>query len=1161
VAYDFLDHQHQLLVRTKMEYTSLDEAARTTSAVDRKPDAASLARRSISIFSRRGTETPMQIPAPLSHAPNSSTNKMNDSHRTWLRRRSFGTPKPCQRGTILKAVPPAEQLQMSRLEWEMATSPNEEIMSAISEHPPTQTAWSVSSDQALPSQQLSPSTRPSAGLDWHQGFVPRTESVKRRETETRIGVWVNGVVHWDDVTTQKASTSNILANTGLAGVQTQAEMPVLNSRPNLRIAIPGSEYPSLSTTANSHPRQQAISFAPADHASKAESATPHITVDGTTKDLSRPGDAETYAAMYASIAQNIIPGLRPKDRHSTSSSTASSTVARSDVSDHSKRSSATSMDHVQTSNCQSDDTTPPGTVDINKPLPPVPVPNIMRSAPAPPTNFVGNAGPSSMQNTQNAPYSKKDLARISQNHLLPRLRIDRHSSLSDLDKMNAEFLRASPYAYVPSLSDAAEATPTLSQAEDDLQAHLGTIAEVLKDDDAAAGSATLSSRHDSANENHAIDVADVTDAAVNDASVIRRSDSVHSVMSPPARAPTLPKRSRKREWRNSTYVDTSIPQVIPPPPKAPGRRKSESLQALHLATPPSISRVLRSESEKVQTGFKSRDLRKLVYTRSAGAPESSLALQPAVLDTDRDDQHTTHVDTLPEEQVLLRILSSLTSMKDLFSMAVINKGMYRVFKENELPLIQIVARNESPAAWELREWRGSRQEDGSCDDSTNELSRTPMSYMWSKNRDEDTVVELKRLILDNCQSFMRRETAISFAHKHHPDGQRFTDALWRVWTFCTIFGSNKGREEDITGQLDWLKGGTEANNQTFSATVNTNLDFDMGSVLLNAPDHFAEGNRGGLSAVQLYDMTELWNCLSALLVNYQGQIHLARHYGVFASCGVSAGDIEMEEHMLEEWTAFVMTLGLDVVLELAKHAAEDPSRGFEVAKANGWTDWTPSVTGSRATFLREPAARLYEERISAAAMHMQDPHDLQRKEDARKRVAALAAEIRLRRQTSGYKRLPKIDMHNERAMSMVSRHPSALPSRSIRAIQTTDLHHGPRYHAYSTPQTARPSHRPSRESLVSPMTYASSSASARPSSPMSVWSARHISPIIEDRVEGFNRLSLANLDGVADSTVECAVRKITEMGFSVAQATQALKMTDMGDGLRVDRAVDMLLRN
>jgi hypothetical protein len=1108
----------------------------------------------------------VQVPAPLSYAgAPTPSKKMNDNQRTWLRRRSFGTQKSCQRGTILKAVPPAEKLQMSRLEWEMATSPNEEIMSAISEHPPTHTAWSVSSDQALPSQQLSPSTRLSAGLDWHHGTMPRTESVKRRETETRIGVWVDGVVHWDDVTTQKASHSDMLANTGLAGVQTQAAMSVSNSRPNLRIAIP--EYPSLSTIVNSRPHQQATSFAPASLASKVEHATPHITVEGTTEDSSRLGDAETYAAMYASIAQNIIPGLRPNERRSTSSSTANSTVALSDASEHSKRSSATSMDHANTSNFQSDnDTTPPGSVDINKPLPAVPIPNTMRSAPAPPSIFVGDVDPSNMQNTQNAPYSNKTLARISRGHLLPRLSIGNQSSLSDLDAINAEFLRASPY--LPSLSDAAGGTPTLSQAEDDLQVHLGTISEVLKDDNAAADCTTLFPHHDSASKNHAIDVADGTDAAVKDASAIRRSDSVHSVMSPPARAPTLPKRSRKREWRNSTHVDMSIPQVIQPPPKAPGRRKSESLHVLALqsATPQSVSnlagRVLRSESEKVQTGFKSRDLRKLVYTRSAGAPESSLALQPAALDTDgEDDRYTTHVDTLPAEQVLLRILGSLTSMRDLFSMAVINKGMYRVFRENELPLIELVARNESPAAWELREWRGSAQDDGSGDDSDSlQLRRSPMTYIRSKNRDEDTVTELKRLILDNCQSFMRRETALSFAHKHYPDAQRFTDAFWRVWTFCTIFGSSKGREEDITGQLDWLKGGTEANNQTFSATVNTNLDFDMGSVLLNAPDHFAEGNRGGLSAVQLYDMTELWNCLSALLVNYQGQIHLARHYGVFASCDVEEGDIEMEEHLLEEWTAFVMTLGLDVVLELAKHASQDPSRGFEVAKANGWTDWTASVTGSRATFLREPAARQYEERISAAAMQMQDPHDLQKKEDSRKRVAALAAEIRLRRQTSGYKRLPKIDMHNERAMSMVSRHPSALPARSIRAIQTTDLHHTPRYHAYSTPQTARPSHRLSRESLVSPLTYAPSAASARPSSPMSMWSARHISPIIEDRVEGFNRLSLASLDGVADSTVECAVRKITEMGFTEAQATRALKMTDMGDGLRVDRAVDMLLR-
>ena len=1143
----------------EMEYASLTEVARTTPEADSKPDAASIARRSISIFSRKGTETPVPMPGPLPNtvASTSPSKKMNGNQRTWLRRRSLGTQKLCQRGTILKAVPPAEKLQMTRLEMEMATSPNEEIMSAISAHPPTQTAWSVSSDQASPPQQLSPSTRLSAGLDWHGGIVPRTESLKRRETDTRIGVWVDGVVHWDDVSTQEDSSNYQKSVPAKTEVQTQSAMSGLNSRPNLRIAIPGSEHPSPSLVSNTCPRQR---HSPPSSTNKVDNVPPHITVDETAEDHSRPGNAEIYAAMYASVAQNIVPGLRANDRRSTSSSTASPTAARSDMSEYSKRSSATSMDHAQTSVGRSDnDTTRDGIVNINKPLPPVPVPEDMCPAPVPRSALDDNAEPSSAHNTQTALGGRKSIARLSHANMLPRLRIS-SQSMSDLDKINAEFLRASPY--VPSLSDAAVATPTLSQAEDDLQAHLGTIAEVLKDDGAAGDCATSNSGHDVACETHGFDVADVADADVKGVSAIRRSDSVHSVMSPPVRVPTLPKRSRKREWRNSTFVDTSTPQAIRPPPKAPGRRKSESLAALQPAVPHSVSnlvgRVLRSESEKVQTGFKNRDLSKLVYTRSAGAPESSVVPQPTALDGDGDDQHTTNVDTLPAEQVLLRILGSLTSMEDLFSMAIINKGMYRVFKENEMRLVELVDRNESLASWELREWRGTTLNDE--DSNTFQVNSTSVTYMRSKKRDENTLTELKQLILDNCQSFMRRETALAFAHKHHPDAQRFTDALWRVWTFCIVFGSRKCREEDITGQLDWLKGGTEANNQTFSATVNTNLDFDMGSVLLNAPDHFAEGNRNGLSAVQLYDMTELWNCLSTLLANYQGQTYLARRYGVFASCDVEEGDVEMEEHMLEEWTTFVMTLGLDVVLELAKHAT-DPSRGFEVATVNGWTNWTPSVTGSRATFLREPAARLYEERISAAAMQMQDPHDLERKEIARKRVAALAAEIRLRRQTSGYKRLPKIDMHNERAMSMVSRRSSTVPVpvRSVGALRTAEVQHAPRYHAH-TAQSVRPSQRPSRESLVSPLTYAPSAASARPSSPMSMWSARHISPIIEDRVEAFNRLSLANLDGVADSTVECAVRKITEMGFTEAQATNALKMTDMGDGLRVDRAVDMLLR-
>jgi len=41
---------------------------------------------------------------------------------------------------------------------------------------------------------------------------------------------------------------------------------------------------------------------------------------------------------------------------------------------------------------------------------------------------------------------------------------------------------------------------------------------------------------------------------------------------------------------------------------------------------------------------------------------------------------------------------------------------------------------------------------------------------------------------------------------------------------------------------------------------------------------------------------------------------------------------------------------------------------------------------------------------------------------------------------------------------------------------------------------------------------------------------------------------------------ERAIFRIVEMGFTAEQAKGALKITDMGDGLRLDRAVEYLLR-
>lgn len=44
-----------------------------------------------------------------------------------------------------------------------------------------------------------------------------------------------------------------------------------------------------------------------------------------------------------------------------------------------------------------------------------------------------------------------------------------------------------------------------------------------------------------------------------------------------------------------------------------------------------------------------------------------------------------------------------------------------------------------------------------------------------------------------------------------------------------------------------------------------------------------------------------------------------------------------------------------------------------------------------------------------------------------------------------------------------------------------------------------------------------------------------------------------------ENTADKAIYRIVEMGFTADQAREALRMTDLGDGLRVDRAVELLL--
>lgn len=229
------------------------------------------------------------------------------------------------------------------------------------------------------------------------------------------------------------------------------------------------------------------------------------------------------------------------------------------------------------------------------------------------------------------------------------------------------------------------------------------------------------------------------------------------------------------------------------------------------------------------------------------------------------------------ETVLLIIMSSVANLKDLFATARINKGFYSVYKRHELELMKQVLFNMSPGAWELRE--ASPKEIIAAFENPSSIY-TPTRYLQFFTRDTYTLRSLKSLMLTRCKPYMSAESADAL--RGNADSQRLDDALWRIWTFCTLFGAEKQREDDLVAQMDWLQGGLVVFQPT-SALVH-DYDDDLARKQSYSSDSFGRGNHGGLSTAQLYDMMEMWNCLEALLAGLQGatRIEQARDNGIFA---------------------------------------------------------------------------------------------------------------------------------------------------------------------------------------------------------------------------------------------------------------------------------------
>ena len=317
------------------------------------------------------------------------------------------------------------------------------------------------------------------------------------------------------------------------------------------------------------------------------------------------------------------------------------------------------------------------------------------------------------------------------------------------------------------------------------------------------------------------------------------------------------------------------------------------------------------------------------------------------------------------ENVVLGLMTNVGSLNDLFSYALVNKQFYYIYKRHELSLMKNALFRMSPAAWELREisppwgndWYGLEDPDIPVPEYT------PTTYLRNYSQDVYALVELKSLVIFYCGSFLRRETIDGLAGTDPIRAAEVDAAIWRICVFCRIFGSGKGREANLSHQIDWLNGGGLARKQGHGATILGDSYFTDMSVLFDPPAGFGAANEGSLTVRQLCDLSELWNCFGVLLLEKVRGKHMeAQEAGVFCNLDITN---HKEESMLEEWAYYVLTFGPSVLLRLiSAYPNNTASSLFANAEQMRLTQWDPPEAGtSRWKFIREAISRTLSNKV------------------------------------------------------------------------------------------------------------------------------------------------------------------------------------------------------
>ncbi|CAG8928862.1 unnamed protein product [Penicillium salamii] len=507
-------------------------------------------------------------------------------------------------------------------------------------------------------------------------------------------------------------------------------------------------------------------------------------------------------------------------------------------------------------------------------------------------------------------------------------------------------------------------------------------------------------------------------------------------------------------------------------------------------------------------------------------------------------QHPSHVgsnekkSSLPADMpldLIMSIMERIDSLDDLFNFVLVNKKLYSAFKRRELPLIKNALFKMSPPAWELREMSPPWEMEWAplIDPDSQVPEYTPTLYLQRYAQDIYTLAKLKALVLARCAPFLRRETVRGLAGVDNQRAEEVDDAFWRVWTFCRIFGSGKRRENDLAGQMDWLKGGCQAKKSSTSVSTMAQ-PFAINNVLFEPPPGFGRGNLSGLSQGQMYDMIEIWTCMGVLLQPMHGKCIEARKVGIFDNMDVPENDAVREEIALE-WTSYILTLGLGAVMSLSSVCQSDTaSAKFARAHSIGLTKWEITETeASRSSFLKEAISRAYEIQERDSSPIKPTTQSWAPARANRERQTAFAKELQQRRARGLEEPAGRFSFSAERPMSEYSTILRNLDSneQSVPPVPTL-------VHDRSSSTTSIPEPRTPIETGFDATVFARSPPLCQFGNYSSDAHVRR--PQVLDPV---------------DRAIDMIVH---ELGFATEDAKWALKITDTGEGIDAEAAVQLL---